>query len=79
MGMNNTATILAGLGLRKQAAAMAKKERMMISICAVTGLSFDEVVEKTRGQNLDLILKAASLTGECMSCEDADLMICVGV
>jgi len=68
MGM---ATIVAGLGLRKQAASLVQIEKLICSICALTGLSFDEVLEKTKGQNLDVILKAAAVTGECMRYEDA--------
>lgn len=67
----NTALLLTGLGLRKQAARMVEVEKLMLSICAVTGLSLDEVIRKTRGKCLDTILKAAALTGECMSYEDA--------
>jgi len=69
--MNSTALIISGLGLHKKADALAKKGKLMRSICAVTGLSFDEVVEKTKGQHLELILKAAAISGECMEYEAA--------
>ena len=69
--MNSTALILTGLGLQKKAARMADVEKLILSICACTGLSPDEVMKRTKGQCLDTILKAAALTGECMSYGDA--------
>jgi len=70
--MSGIALIVTTLGLQKQAAAIVKKERLIASICACTRLSFDEVVKKTKGQNLEAILKAAAITGECMSYEEAN-------
>lgn len=69
--MNSSALLLVGLGLYKKAANLVRIEKLMLSICAVTGLSLEEVAEKTRGQCLDTILKAAALTGECMTVRDA--------
>jgi len=69
--MNSTALLLTGLGLQKKAASMARVEKLILSICAVTGLSPDEVIERTKGQCLDTICRAAALAGECMSAEDA--------
>ncbi len=69
--MTSTAIVLTSLGLQKKAASMVQIEKLMLSICAVTGLSLEEVVAKTKGQCLDTILKAAALTGECMSYQDA--------
>ncbi|MHA2086296.1 MAG: hypothetical protein ACXABD_21335 [Candidatus Thorarchaeota archaeon] len=70
--MNSTALLLSGLGLQAKAARMAEVEKLILSICACTGLSPDEVVAKTKGWCLDTILKVAALTGECMSVADAE-------
>ena len=69
--MTSTACILTSLGLQKKAASMVQIEKLMLSICACTGLSLEEVAAKTKGQCLDTILKAAALTGECMSYQKA--------
>ncbi len=69
--MNSTALLLTGLGWYKKAASLARIGELMLSICAVTNLSLEEVTEKTKGKNLDVILKAAALTGECTSYGDA--------
>jgi len=70
--MNSTAMLLTSLGLQKKAASMVQIEKLMLSICAVTDLSLEEVVAKTRGRCLDTILKAAALTGECMTYQEAN-------
>lgn len=51
---------------RKHAAAVANMEKMLISISAVTNLSVEEILEVTGGKHLDIVLKAAALTGRCM-------------
>jgi hypothetical protein len=46
--MNSTALLLTGLGLQKKAARMAEVEKLILRICACTGLSPDEVVKRTK-------------------------------
>jgi len=69
--MNSTVLLLTGLGCDLKALAIAKAEKLMLSICACTGLSLDEVKRKTKGQHLDTILKVAARTGRCMDYQNA--------
>lgn len=57
--------------LRQKMVAYIETEKKILSISSVTGLSIDEVIKKTRGANLDVVLWAACMTGECMDYQEA--------
>ncbi|KKN41989.1 hypothetical protein LCGC14_0717930 [marine sediment metagenome] len=56
---------------RLLAAELARADKLVNSICACTNLTPEEVYEITDGAFLDVVLKAAALTGECMKHEKA--------
>lgn len=57
--------------LRQKMVAYIETEKKILSISSVTGLSPDEVMKKTKGAYLDVVLKAACVTGECMDYQEA--------
>lgn len=57
--------------LRQKIVARIETEKKILSISSVTGLSSDEVMKKTKGAYLDVVLKVACMTGECMDYQQA--------